>query len=395
LSLLQTLEDDTSLEFTSNYAGLLGAFEIFVLPEWSEDKEKPFSISFLKDYEKDVTPQKRDTFIFRRRPDFSQHRHFIFINIYQSKYLLYSHLHKIEPNQLELPPIILEDHFNEIRYAIFEETGDIIHFENLILCDGIDTSLVLTGPTLILEGDRVSKQAQGIKDIAITAKTVPLHSLGDHVSVSFKKRPPCVPYLRETHLYAASLKSQNSNDAWFDKGIEGSLKSLLHITNLLNEPLVKKIIISDPYFDQSAFGDLIPRIGTRGLSVYILTNLRPPNKDATVNHEWEKLIEYAKNYERVLQCKVNIFNLLDKRNPTDQVFHDRYIALYHGSQKPIIYMLSNSLNSRSKNFPLCITRLNSNISSNIDNYLGDMLDQTNVVDTKSYSIKQMWKNYDK
>lgn len=391
--IFESLSKEIGLDLKKDYAGLLGAFEIYHMPEWSEDAEPPFNLSLRSPGKIPTKPEQRDCLVFRRRADFAQKRHYLSLKLYAGESLIYDKLHILEVGQTQLGPIITEEHFNRESCVIYDENGNLIHEENFPLLDSVSFGIFLGGPTVKLAGDKVSQHAYSLgKDLADKVGIVQLKSMPENSLVTFSNTGYIRQHLHKQRWYAASLFEKEGNSAWFENGNENSLEALLHIIYLICGYDSKYVILADPFFDKTAFTDLIPRISTRRLPVTILTNLFPREDKqlGTTIDDWTELCDFAKKNKRLIHCKLTIHNARLSGDLTNRSFHDRYLVIHRGQDVVETYLLSNSINSRSRNFPFCIAKTSNSTSMLISNYLESIIKSH----YKKFDISQEWKSYE-
>lgn len=391
--ILDVLSKEVGLNFKKEYAGLVGAFEIYQMPEWSEDAEPPFSLSLCGPETMSLPPEQRDHLVFRRRTDIAQKRHFLSLKLYAGESLIYDRLHILEVGQTQLGPIVIDEHFNRESCALYDEQGNLVHEEDFPLLDTISFGISLGGPTVKLTGDRISEQAKGIGKKALEkASTVHVRAMPKNSLVTFANTGAARQHLHSQQWYAASLFDEKSSSAWFENGNEESIESLLYITSLIDGHGSKAVILTDPFFEKTAFMDLIPRIATRRLPVTILTNLFPreDKQSGKTIDDWLELCELADKNRNVIHCSLTIYNVRLSSNLNARSFHDRNLIIHKNEDAIEAHLMSNSLNSRSRNFPFCISKLDISIAMRVKAYVDSMLDP----DLGKFDISQIWKSYE-
>lgn len=391
LALLDTLRDEVGLDFLGNYAGLLGAFEIYNMPTRSEEAEPLYGFSLRGPEKIPSTPTKRDSLVFRRRPDFAQEHHILALRLYSGDYLIHDRLYQLKPNELQLGPITASEHFNRKAYALYDLDGNIIHSEDHTFMDMMTSRISLGGTTVNLEGDKISDQAKGIdQKVARQIKNVHVTSRADKSVLAFADIERARIHMREQKNYVKSIKKSDGNSAWFKDGTQESIESLIYLLKIINNPASRKIVIADPFFDSTAFEALMPRIALRNLPVTVLTSLtqRIDRNTHLPVDDWQILKTTAEGIKHAIHCTASICNAQGESEAEDRVFHDRYLMRYGDENDISIYMLSNSLNVRSRNFPFCIARLDGIAVSQVRLYLEEMLNQ--------YSdVSCWWSNYER
>lgn len=391
--ILDTLSKEVRLNFKKEYAGLVGAFEIYQMPEWSEDAESPFSLSLRGPETLKRLPEQRNHLVFRRRADVAQKRHFLSLKLYAGESLIYDKLHILEVGQIQLGPIVTDEHFNRESCILYDEQGNLVHEEDFSLLDSVGLGISLGGPTVKLAGDRTSELAKSVgKDILERASTVHIRSIPENSLVTFANTGAARQHLHNQKCHAASLFDEKSNSAWFENGNEESIESLLYIASLIDGHGSKAVVLTDPFFEKTAFVDLIPRIATRRLPVTILTNLFPreDKQSGEVIDDWLELCSLAEKNKNIIHCNLTIYNVRLIINLNARSFHDRNLIIHKDKDAIEAYLMSNSLNSRSRNFPFCISKLDISTAMHVKTYANSML----APDSEKFDISQIWKSYE-
>lgn len=391
--ILDTLSKEVGLNFKKEYAGLVGAFEIYQMPEWSEDAEPPFSLSLRGPETMKRPPEQRDCLVFRRRTDVAQRRHFLVLKLYAGESLIYDKMHILEAGQTQLGPIVTDEHFNRESCVLYDEAGNLVHEEDFPLLDSVAFGISLGGPTVTLAGDRTSEQAKGIgKDVLKRASTVNIRSMPENSLLTFANTGKARQHLHRQKWYAASLFDKDSSSAWFENGNEESIEALLHLTRLICDHGSKSVVIADPFFEKTAFIDLVPRISTRRLPVTILTDLFPSDakQSEKIIDGWSELCSLAEKNKHLIHCKLTIHNVRLVKDLNSRSFHDRYLIIHKSEDKFEVHLMSNSLNSRSRNFPFCISKLDNLTTMHVKNYIDLMMNPN----SERFDISQTWKSYE-
>jgi len=391
-SIFETLARETGLDFKKGYAGLLGAFEIYQMPEWSEDAEPPFSLSLRGPEAIPTEPKQRNCLVFRRRTDFAQKKHYLSLKLYAGESLIYDRLHVLEAGKTQLGPIITEEHFNRESCVLYDDQGNLIHEEDFPLMDSIGFGISLGGPTVKLAGDKAGQRANSLgKYFADRMNTVQTSSMPKNSIVTLFNTQYVRQHLHTQKWYASSLFDKERNSSWFANSNENNMESLLHIRDLICGYDSKYVILVDPFFDKTAFMDLIFRITTRRLPVTILTNLlsREEKQSGVTIDDWAELLDLAEKNKRLIHCDFAIYNVRLVEELNSRSFHDRYLVIHRGENIVDAYLLSNNINSRSRNFPFCIAKINCSTSMLINNYLESIIKSQ----YEKFDITQYWKNY--
>ena len=155
------------------------------------------------------------------------------------------------------------------------------------------------------------------------------------------------------------------------------------LQSLTDDASISKVLIVDPYFDESGIIEVIARAGATQAEYVVLANTQKNSKyppDPSLPREPQR----ATNLKKVCHRRdINLllsglkFRLLDLRSTTekdDQLFHDRYILLFDNQGKAKTgYHLSNSIQGATKHHPLLITPIPSDVLSTVEAYVQELL----------------------
>ncbi|MCD8244910.1 MAG: hypothetical protein LUD38_14185 [Parabacteroides sp.] len=260
------------------------------------------------------------------------------------------------------------------------------------MLDTLSFGISLGGPTVKLAGDRIREPAKGGgKKVVEKASTVHVRSMPENSLVTFANTGAARQHLHSQKWYAASLFDEKSS-AWFENGNEENIESLLYVTSLIDGHGSKAVILTDPFFEKTAFVDLIPRIATRRLPVTILTNIFPreDKQSGKTIDDWLELCDLADKNRNVIHCNLTIYNIRLNSNLNTRSFHDRNLIIHKNEDTIEAHLMSNSLNSRSRNFPFCISKLDISTAIRVKAFVDSML----APDSEKFDISQIWKNYE-
>lgn len=168
---------------------------------------------------------------------------------------------------------------------------------------------------------------------------------------------------------------------WFPPATKGrffanengsNLEALDFLITQMRRPGVSGVVIADPYFDRVGVESLLARVGNVG-SIRVLTSHGAgdaANPSGTVD-----LLAACNGCAKMLPPKLSISNV-DTKAGGGQQFHDRYVLIEFGEQrseaKREVWMLSNSLSSFAKRYPLVITPLATDVAKSVADYLADI-----------------------
>lgn len=201
---------------------------------------------------------------------------------------------------------------------------------------------------------------------------------------------------RESEREAESIVQE-----WFPPATKGrffanengsNLEALDFLINQMRRPGVTGVVIADPYFDRVGVESLLARAGNVG-SVRVLTSHGAgdaANPSGTVD-----LLAACNGCAKMLPPKLSISNV-DTKAGGGQQFHDRYVLIEFGEQRSEsrreVWMLSNSLSSFAKRYPLVITPLAADVSKSVAGYLAD-IEGGRLKDRPDLQATLIWSNH--
>lgn len=163
------------------------------------------------------------------------------------------------------------------------------------------------------------------------------------------------------------------------------------LKSLTDNPSVSKVLIVDPYFDQSGIIEVIARAEATQAEYVVLANTQKNSKYPEDPSQPREPNRATRLKEACSRGDVNLllsglkFRLLDLRSTTekdDQLFHDRCILLFNDrGNAETGYHLSNSIQGATKEHPLLITPIPSDTLLSVAAYVESLLNPS----TKSNS----------
>lgn len=188
---------------------------------------------------------------------------------------------------------------------------------------------------------------------------------------------------------------------WFPPATKGrffanengsNLEALDFLITQVRRPGVTGVVIADPYFDRVGVESLLARAGNVS-SVRVLTSHAA--SDATNPSGTVDLLAACNECAKMLPPKLSISNVETKTGGGQQ-FHDRYILIEFGEHrsepKREVWMLSNSLSSFAKRYPLVITPLEADVAKSVGDYLID-IESGRLKDRPDLQITPIWSNH--
>jgi hypothetical protein len=175
---------------------------------------------------------------------------------------------------------------------------------------------------------------------------------------------------------------------WFPEKPEGryfpnkdiaNLDAVDFLIKLMQRPEVRGIVVADPYFDREGVESLLARCGNvRNLRV--IASHEQPGQDL--------LKEICKACAQMFPPKLRVLNV-ETEAGGDRQFHDRYVVFELESQISEVWMLSNSLSSFAKRYPLVIAPLAASLAKEVAAYVSE-LESGNLKGRSKLKAVQVW-----
>jgi len=265
----------------------------------------------------------------------------------------------------ELP----EDSF-ELECWVFDESGELIFQEQQFYIAQIGMNMGVSGRQVKLQ-DKLFERAKNTnlklgEKASIVSRTSTERSLIQS-SVNVYEQFNDQMLQVQTDLF-----NSQGYDRWFGKSIECEIEVIEYFKTLLSGGKAKKVIVVDPFFGTEAFERFVTRIEETKLELVVLTSLSDIDPDTgerftRENSPIELLKASIKKVKDIVNCKLKLINV--NRGSSKQAFHDRYLVIYPFDGLSTVYMLSNSVNKMSGNWPFCMSKLEPAIARHVREYI--------------------------
>jgi len=156
---------------------------------------------------------------------------------------------------------------------------------------------------------------------------------------------------------------------FFEHGPEGELESVEYLSNLILRPEVTRVVIADPFFDEIGVQSLLVRVRQAKEVLVLSSHTASTGGKVRLASECEKLRDQ-------LPKNITFLNIESPAESTQQ-FHDRFLVIEMQEGKNVeteVWMLSNSLSSFAKNYPLVVARLPGEARDKAISYIGALAD---------------------
>ncbi|MBD2628759.1 VPA1262 family protein [Trichormus variabilis] len=210
-------------------------------------------------------------------------------------------------------------------------------------------------------------------------------SYHENVTINHNQLSPWKSTNKDIHQLTKKLYPQTSGGQFFQKGWDdtdidpGRLSFFEWLKSITTNPQFSKVLFLDPYFDATDIFEVIARSEAITTEYVVVTNTQT--------------VSQCKSLELKAACEQNLlllrnlkFRLLDitSKGKDKQFFHDRYILIFdQEGEVKTGYHLSNSLQNATKNHPLLITPIPSDIINDVELYVADLLKDNNQREVKS------------
>lgn len=384
-SLLEHIEKDTGVSFRKT-PYRLGTFEVFDIPANGEGNEV-ISLEL-------ITPLTRNQSGlsapkgFRLAPtiniDAPLSAHVI---LNHSGMIVHNGLHIIEPG---INQTVNTAPWSGYEISVFDIDGKLIQYTQSSLILRIGMNAQIQEGTIHIN-DKLTQSSAGLGK--------QIHSSASYIRPSTTMRSLTgVPdslfeaHTKKTRDYLNKIYPLQGSDRWFNKGVAYEVKVVEHFRNILNSARVKHAVIVDPFFGEDALTRMVPRIKNPDLAMTIITSLSRQNPD-TDKFNYDILnMRAALNSMRLgvvaeIMRGLCVINLV---TGSTQAFHDRYLMLelYEGCRE--LYLLSNSFNKMSGNWPFCMSKLDDAVSLEVGRYIDGLILGQDITKSSTPEITLNW-----
>jgi len=381
--LLQLLSDETELDFTNkeNY-GRLGCFEHIIANKWL-DNIPPVQINIINN---------KGILELRRSSSFSKNKQLLHLILRNHGDIVLDKIYIIPENDKIYKLFDNTIFFSNIEYWLFSNDGKkTIQYEKIQLTSELNINMSMITGTKEIQ-DSLTKKAQG-KDISLgeKARKVETSSIASKNSMMSAS---ATSWLDSRFFIESKVRRffiTPREDKWFSQGIEDELLVIEYICSLIDKRKSKKAILMDPFFGYDALERFVLRISSDDADLTVLTSLgeeNPDNKLEKLSNPEEKLHKILKSLDRTIIRNLKIINLRTKKN--HQAFHDRYLCIYDYEGNAKVYLLSNSLNKASGNWPFCMSILAPDVGHRVREYLEELCNMNDIENNQQLKITYQW-----
>lgn len=364
---LLLLKNELNLPFDNEYARKFGNFEIHNI---NIAMDSSLSVKLMN---RTKSKSERAYIRIARKPPLLDSRQQLHIICREKKDIIYQ---KIIPLDIGKPVIEIYDlpeDASELECWAFDELGELIFQDHQHYIESIAINMGISGREVIIKDKLTNKASSCGKKVGYKAsvinKTATERSLIQPNTSKYKLFNDQMLQLQ------SDLFNSNGNDKWFGKSIESEVEVIKHFQSLLGGGKAKKAIVVDPFFGSDAFERFVTRVEESNLELIVLTSLSDINPDTgekflTGSEPIELLKKSVKKVKDLINCELRLINI--NRGKSKQAFHDRYMIVYPFDGLPTIYILSNSINKMSGNWPFCMSKLEPATARHVREYIENL-----------------------
>jgi len=215
----------------------------------------------------------------------------------------------------------------------------------------------------------LNKEIRKIETTKVVNGFGDIHSVAPNLSpcrnANQEGKQLCSPYKKHIELGAFIPKTSDK---------KGEIDSFLKVKELIDNPIVEKAVLADPYFSVKSAMKILSRISSGDTGLEILMSLSTTDPDTTSKNDdiINDVASFIYKNRNMLHNKLIIKNILRNNN---QAFHDRVLIRYLKDGRIDGFLLSNSLNSAGQFFPYIIAPLETIVCLETAEYLQNISSQ--------------------
>lgn len=271
--------------------------------------------------------------------------------------------------------VISPTHITDVTVRVFDNAGNLVDQITNKFVQQIGFGLSAIGAVDILPSP--FRGSPKTPDLDLRARIVTSTFEG----ASIANRSGGLDVLRLQAISINTLigkQSGNSEDIWFERGLDSQVDVIRWIKKKIEQPGVSKVYLVDPYLGSDAFKRVVVRQGNQSAALYIIVSPGRVDPDAEttnttdVNYYLEKLKSTAADLAEMLAGDVTVFHI-KRGDGSRQAFHDRYICMVDDKGVPTVYLLSNSLSKAAGDWPFAISALDQVTCWRVYAYIFDLI----------------------
>lgn len=256
---------------------------------------------------------------------------------------------------------------------IWNEEGTLVAHEKHYLMRSIEIGMNIHGQQKRVMGPWLNMLPEHLKE---RASIVP-SSREETIRIGDNLEDPWVEAERTVeawiHNWCGEGGRGQGDDRWFRNGVDGQVEALEAIRSLCSRREIQRIVIYDPYFGPHSIDFLLARLGPVAPITIVTSCVEGIDPDENVSRDGaaadpsNELANMCERNRETLPQKCRIISV-ENAMRSDRQFHDRYVKLVteHGVE---VWSLSNSLNSAARRYPLLLTKVSPTATIELDAYL--------------------------
>jgi len=366
---LENLKFELNANFDGPHAGRLGAFEVKHLHSWLNEPA-PVLVDLVRHDETERGQTDRSVFQASRAPAYSHSEHRVHLVCKSGQELIGDQLITLAAGEERSADIVLSESADAYEYWWFDEAGRVIAHEDANFISKFGLNMQVGGRVIEIKDKLSERVSQTDKSLGGKISEVQAHST-TRSNIDWRGHKEVRQFEQDMKNLTGQLFPKPYQDMFFEKGVRNEIKVIEHFVGLVDAARVKKAILVDPFFSPEALLRLIARIKSTDMQLTIISSLAKVDADTgevikPTEDPQRLLMQALQSVRGIVNPRVRVLNLQHKN---DQAFHDRYLLLYPHEGLPEVYLLSNSINKMSGNWPFCMSLLVADVAIKVQEYI--------------------------
>jgi len=288
----------------------------------------------------------------------------------------------------------------ETEVRVFDAaSGDLIAHQRFLPMLTITTTTGISGGAARLLDDITRRAPRDHRDNMSDATRSATDLFQVHVQPRSAKTHGVARQMRQL---AGGEQAAPSHAEWFPRGIGGEIDVIERLRTWAEDPTVEEIRIVDPFMSPATVTRLVRRVRRENVQVTVVSSLTTEDPDcfgepADAVADLKIALE---NLQSEIACRLRVVNVVADRGtdatgtyrPGKQAFHDRYVILIEHGGNTRSYVLTNSLNNASGNWPFVLAELPVDVSRRVEAYADGLLRGIDLTASLSLRVDLDWTN---
>lgn len=365
------------LSFREEFATHLGGFDIFQMKPWFESPA-PYGMEVLKSAPQAYSDGVR---IWRDNANKEEIAHLV---LHSDGEIVFDAAVVLRPNEefRDFAIITIPDSMDLRVFA--PDTGELLFRQKAHFIREVAGNIMTPGPSLVLR-DGLAKRASSHKALAARAST----RLATRASRFSTGLDPSKLRAYTKTMHQLMDASAMSADRWFPHGIAGELEAIAYFNDLMGEANVQEAILVDPFFGADALERVLRLSNNHSFTcVASWADADPDTNRGTAAEALQRLEILLGRLGGQIVPRFRFINLVTGGG--DRAFHDRYLLLGGDNMTARVFLLSNSMNGMSLNWPFCMSELHGDALLQATAYVRGLADGQEVTGAVSPQINFRW-----